>query len=404
MVMFLMIKAASTIPKFNVDYGFDDFINSFLHIIAEGDISSINSLFEKSNIAFTNSGRTSLYIILKSLNLPSNSNIGVPLYCCQSVFDAIIHAGHKPVFLDIDMQNYTLNITQLKNKINYLDAIVVVHTFGRPANMNSIKKIAANVPIIEDCAHALLSRYDDQLVGTIGTVSFYTFRTGKYISAGEGSIIVTKNKLLYDAINDNICTLAIPSLANEIKHIFKTYLLSLFYNKPLYGLIALPIGSKLDKKFDFMSKRTFDTYGIRKTDLFMIARKVNEFSVKVKKQKENSEYLINQLAKTNFKLPTEIENTHCNYFMFPILLQTEYERNSLQNILLKNGFDSSTLFSLSPLIARKYYDYLGDCPYTEDIVNKILVIPNYYSLSEKEITRLAQVLKNENKKHFKENM
>lgn len=184
------------IPRFNIDYNMKDFVYSLTNFKSEVDITPLTELFCNSSIGFTNSGRTSLYVILKALSLPENSNVGVPLYCCPSVFDSIVHAGHKPLFLDIDPENYTISTEYLEEKIDEIEAVIAIHTFGRPADLDKIKKITGEKPVIEDCAHAPLSRYKGNLAGTIATAGFFSFRTGKYISAGEGGMVITRDSKL----------------------------------------------------------------------------------------------------------------------------------------------------------------------------------------------------------------
>ncbi len=58
----------------------------------------------------------------------------------------------------------------------------MVHTFGRPADMDSISRVANDIPVIEDCAHSLLSEYKGRITGTMGVASFFSFK--KYIAAG----------------------------------------------------------------------------------------------------------------------------------------------------------------------------------------------------------------------------
>ena len=90
------------IPRFNIEYKFSDLVYGILSAIKNNgyDLNLLKEIFGKVNIFFTNSGRTSLYVILRSLNLPKGSKIGVPLYSCTVVFDAIIKAGYTPYFLD----------------------------------------------------------------------------------------------------------------------------------------------------------------------------------------------------------------------------------------------------------------------------------------------------------------
>lgn len=387
-----MICNPRLIPRFNIDYKTSDFISAIFHLRTEPDISPIRDLFSDVDISFTNSGRTSLFIILKALNLPDKAKIGVPLYSCPSVFEAIILAGFIPIFIDIDPENYTLSPEDLEKKIDNLEAIIVIHTFGRPADLERIQKIAGNKPVIEDCAHALLSKYKGELVGTVGTAGFFTFRTGKYISAGEGGMIITKDPKLANEIKKQIEKLPTPSVKNEIRHCVITYLRSTLYHRPWFGLLSLPLGSKIDGKVDLMNKHSFNTMKIRNVDLYVISRKMRDFKEKIEKQRENSRHLINRLSYLNIKLPIEKSRMFCNYYLFPIQLENEIVRDHLSNLLLRNGFDTSKLFSKTSEIAKIHYGYKGDCINTEKVSGRILTIPNYYTLQSKEMNKIIETV------------
>ncbi len=388
-----MICNPKLIPRFNIDYKASDFFSAISNLRTKPDTSPIREIFSDVDISFTNSGRASLFVILKALNLPEKAKVGVPLYSCPSVFEAIVLAGCTPVFIDIDPENYTISPEDLAQKIDELKAIIVIHTFGRPADIEEIQKIAGNKPIIEDCAHALLSEYKGKLVGTIGTVGFFTFRTGKYISAGEGGMITTKDPKLKNRIKQQIEKLPTPSVNNEIKHSVITYIRSTLYHRPWFGLISLPLGSKIDGKVDLMNKYSFKVTQIRNVDLYVITRKIQNFKEKVEKQRENSQYLSRELSGSNFNLPIESNDTYCNYYMFPVQFQKEIYRDSAHKALLNNGIDTAKIFSKTPLIAKLYYNYIGDCPSTEKIAERTLIMPNYYTLTKKELIKIINVLR-----------
>lgn len=381
------------IPRFNIDYNTNDFMYSLINIRSKVDISPVAELFRDSYIEFTNSGRTSLYMILRALNLPDNSNIGVPLYCCPSVFDAIIKAGHKPLFIDIDPKNYTISPKDLIKKIDEIEAVIVVHTFGRPADLEIIQKVAGKKPVIEDCAHALLSRYKGKLAGTIADVGFFSFRTGKYISAGEGGMIITKNKELAARMSSEIERLPKPSESDEIIHSTVTCARSILYHRPWFGLLSLPIGERIEGKIDLMNKYTFKMAQIRKTDLQIILKKMRDFNEKVEMQRKKSEYLIHQLNDFFLQLPIEAPYTYCNYYLFPILFTNKSHRDQVCEKLRKNGVDTAKLFSKTPAIAAQYYEYKGDCPNTEEVADKILVVPNSYALKRKQLDYVSKAIK-----------
>ncbi|WP_197076090.1 DegT/DnrJ/EryC1/StrS aminotransferase family protein [Methanosarcina sp. MTP4] len=364
-----------------------------MNLNSEADITKIKELFHNSSIGFTNSGRTSLYVILKALDLPQNSNIGVPLYCCPSVFDAIIQAGHKPLFLDIDPDNYTISPEHLEEKIEEIEAVIAIHTFGRPPDLDKIQKIAGEKPVLEDCAHALLSKYKGKLTGTIATAGFFSFRTGKYISAGEGGMVTTRNLELAENIKKEIQKLPEPSGTDKIKHIIKTCARSTLYHRPWFGLVSLPIGSRIENKVDLMNKYSFKTAKIRNTDLQVAAKKIQSFQEKVEKQRKNSQYLIENLRDTCLKLPFETKDTYCNYYLFPVQVESQLKRDEVSELLRKKGIDTAKLFSKTPEIAKKNYGYKEGCPNTEKVAESILVIPNHFTLKKRELDHIINAIK-----------
>jgi len=212
------------IPRFNLDYTFEDFLRGIRSIFlkSNADPGQLESIFGTRKIFFTKNGRSSLYIILVAMDLPKGSTIGVPLYSCTVVFDAIIKAGYIPCFIDIDIKNYTLDVRDLARKIKKLDAIIVIHTFGRPADMDEISKVAGDIPIIEDCAHSILSEYKKKKTGTIGDVSFFSL--SKYTSSGGGGMIIVNNYKLLHRIEEELASISTPSKRSEIIHCIYIYI------------------------------------------------------------------------------------------------------------------------------------------------------------------------------------
>ena len=381
------------IPRFNLDYNFKDFCYGVKSIFQNDnfDLKPLESLFGKRTFFFTNSGRSSLYVILKALNLPKGSKIGVPLYSCTVVFDAIVKAGHVPCFIDIDFDNYTMDPYDLEEKIDDLSAVVVIHTFGRPADMDRIRKIADDKPVIEDCAHSLLSEYKGKKTGTLGDASFFSL--AKYISAGEGGMIILNNNNLVDTVQKEIGILDNYSTLNEIKHSLKVYARSFFYHKPWFGLFALSMGLFMEDKVDLMNKRGFRSSKIRKSDLGVMLKKISSFERKVEIQRKNSIFLIEELKDTPLILPYENKDTYCNYYLFPIVFRNKEERDLACDFLRKKGVDTAKLYCETPLKAKQYYGYTGNCENTEKLVNIILIIPNYYKFRPIELQKIIKNIK-----------
>jgi len=387
------------IPRFNLDYNFKDFCYGVKSVFSsdEFDLKPLESIFGEKTFLFTSYGRSSLYVILKALNLPKGSKVGVPLYLCTVVFDAIIKAGHIPCFIDIDLDNYTMDTEDLEKKIGDLSAVVVVHTFGRPADMDKIGEIAGDRPVIEDCAHSLLSEYKGRKTGTLGDASFFSL--AKYISAGGGGMIIVNNNGLTDRLQREIDTLKKPSVLNNIKHSFIVYMRSFFYHKPWFGLFALPIGLSIEDKVDLMTKRSFEVAGINKNDLSVMLKKLAVFKRNVEMQRRNSFFLIEELKDTSVILPYERKETYCNYYLFPVRFDNKKERDLASDFLRDKGIDTSKLYSETPLKAKQLYGYKGDCPNTEKLADTILVIPNYYTLGQNDLSKIVDNLKECIKEH-----
>lgn len=380
------------IPRFNLDYTFSDLIHGLKSIFINSDteLTTLIGLFENKRIFFTNNGRSSLYVILKSLNLPKGSKIGVPLYSCTVVFDAILKARYVPHFIDIDMDNYTLDPNDLEKKIDDISAVVVIHTFGRPAEMDKIRNISKNLPIIEDCSHSLLSKYKGKLTGTMGDASFFSLT--KYISAGGGGMIVLNDDGLINNLEHNIDVLISPSILTEFLHILYIYTYSFLYHKPWYGGFAFQIGSYIKHDISVTCKKTFESTKIKKTDFTVFLKKLGNFKEHIELQRTKAQILINGLHNADLTLPYENKVTWCNYYLFPILFNHKRRRDAACDLLKKMGIDSAKLYSETPALSKKFYNYVGDCPNTENLAERILVIPNYYTISDNELLKIVNVI------------
>ncbi len=383
------------IPRFNIDYGLRDLIDSIKSIYSskKANFKVLRKIFPDTKFFFTNSGRTSLYVILKSLDLPEGSNIGIPLYSCTSIFDSIIKAGHTPAFIDIDLENYTMDPSDLQKKIDGLSAIIVIHTFGRPADIDEIKKVSKDIPIIEDCAHSLLSDYKGKITGSMGDMSFFSFRSRKYISAGEGGMILVNNSSYLGSLMEKICCLESNKISDEIKHSLSTYTISFLYHRPWYGLFVFPIGYFMRSMSEMKIKNNINNNNIRKSDYAIFRKKLEIFKENMELQREKSKFLLEGLRNTSLKLPFEKKNTKSNYYLFPILFNHKNDRDSMWKYLQKNGIDSAKLWSSTPKISRQFYGYQGDCPNSEKCADSILTIPNYYTLDKRQLNYIIHHIK-----------
>ncbi|PWU05302.1 MAG: erythromycin biosynthesis sensory transduction protein eryC1 [Terriglobia bacterium] len=144
-----------------------------------------------------NSGTSALHLALLAAGLgPGDEVITVPFTFVASVA-AIVYTGARPVFVDIDAQSYTMAVAQIEAAISpRTKAILPVHLYGQPADMDPILEIAKRhrLAVIEDAAQAHGALYKGRPVGTFGELGCFSFYPGKNLGAyGEAGAVVTRN-------------------------------------------------------------------------------------------------------------------------------------------------------------------------------------------------------------------
>lgn len=149
--------------------------------------------FSLQNFALVDSGSNALYMACVLLGLPKGLEIILPSFTWVSCAQAIMMAGHTPVFCDVDLATCNVTANQIKPKITKnTGAIMVVHYAGKPVDMNPILELG--FPVIEDAAHAVNSTYYGKPCGSISEIGIYSFDAVKNLTTGEGGGITTKNK------------------------------------------------------------------------------------------------------------------------------------------------------------------------------------------------------------------
>ncbi len=381
------------IPRYKWEYGASDLCRATAAAIRPPPAGgrTIEALFGRQAL-FTSSGRASLYAILRSLNLPEGAGIGVPLFCCSVVFDAVRQAGMRPVFLDIMGDTFTVSPSDIDKKRNTISAVIAVHMFGHPADMDAVKASTVGLPVIEDCAHGLFSTYRDQYVGIFGKASFFSFRSGKYLSSGEGSAIFCNDPSLYGLLTTAIAGFEEWRLPGMLLHCIATYVKTAFYQRPLYGLVGYPLGKMIDVKLNLTAKKGFFTKKIASCDLHIIDRRLPSFNEKIERQRRNARYYQRFITNRDVILPFDQPLCRSNYYQFALRLPSKEKRNRMAGYLKTRGVDTGQYLDDVASLARELYGYSGDCPISEQCSQTVLTIPNYYSLSERDVAYIADAV------------
>ena len=141
------------------------------------------------------SGTAGLHLCLLAMGIGSGDEVIVPSFTFIAAANAIRYVGATPVFIDIDPVTLDLDPALIDAAVTPLTrAIMVVHTFGRPAEMDTILTIARehNLLIIEDACEAIGAVYKGQRVGSFGHAAVFAFYPNKQITTGEGGMVVTR--------------------------------------------------------------------------------------------------------------------------------------------------------------------------------------------------------------------
>ncbi len=225
MIIKKIIKNLPTYPhyKMNIFSGTNSFFEIkevFKRLVkkkALEDLQSINdynSMFSKSinsnNTHLFASGRMGLYTILKSINIQKDDEIIIPSFTCIVVPNAIIYSGAKPVYCDINIFDFNIDILKIESLITDKTKVIYAqHTFGQMCDIYAIKELAKkyNLVVIEDAALALGAKIKDKFAGTIGDFGYFSTDRSKVINTGLGGMVSVNNtnfKNDFEKIYENI--------------------------------------------------------------------------------------------------------------------------------------------------------------------------------------------------------
>jgi len=319
-----------------------------------------------------NSGTSGLHLIIRALGIgghPAGSDevITSPFSFIASS-NCIIYEGAKPVFIDIDEKTFNIDVKKIKGKItDKTKAILVPDIFSQPADWNELKKIAKKYKLylIEDSAEALGSEYNGKKCGRFGDAGVFAFYPNKQITTGEGGMILTDSKKIYD-----LC----KSMANQgrkvkdgkwLEHVMLGYNYRLDEMSCALGIV------QMQRIKEILKKRN------------------NVANLYNKKLKGVQELEIPYIAKGN-KL---------SWFVYVVTLAENFagkKRDSTIKQMAERGIQCSNYFQtihLQPFYREKFGFNGGEFPVAENISKRTLALPFFNDLTEKEIDFIVKNLK-----------
>ncbi len=196
------------------------------------------------------SGTAALHTALTALGVGPGDEVILPAWTWYSCYYTILMTGALPVFAEVD-DSFTIDPKDLERKITpQTKAVMVVHLFGSPCNMDAIMEVARrhNIKVLEDSAQCAGGQYKGKRTATIGDIGIFSFQLHKMITAGEGGAVVTNDPLLYErAVRFHDLGLLRPPTQAQVGNGAMPYFMGLNYRmNEMTGAVMLAQLRKLD--------------------------------------------------------------------------------------------------------------------------------------------------------------
>jgi len=240
------VKAVTNVIKRGSYWATGPEIKKFEEMVAE-------YVGRKYAVAF-NSGTSALHAILLAHEIQEGDEVIVPSFTFISTANAPLFVGAKPVFAEIEDETYGLDSEDVKEKITKKTKVIMpIHYGGCPCkNIKELKEIAEDnkILLIEDAAESLGAKIGNEMVGSFGDAAMFSFCQNKVITTGEGGIIVTDSKQIYEKLR-LICSHGRLETANYFTSSGQVDYIMLGYNFRMPTMVAA-LGISQIKKIDKM--------------------------------------------------------------------------------------------------------------------------------------------------------
>ena len=305
------------------------------------------------------SGTDALHLALLALEIGQNDEVITTPFTFIATSEAITKCGATPVFADIEPRTLNINTKEIENKITAkTKAIIPVHLYGQPADMDTVLQIANEhgIKVIEDCAQALGAEYNGRKVGSIGDAGCLSFFPSKNLGAyGDGGMVITSDS----QIAENVKILRVHGAYGAYHHVAHGF------NSRLDALQAAILRVKL---------RYLEQWNERR-------RKVAALYDR-------------QLSLMDGIEPLYVEqNIKSSYNYYTIRLNdSRIERDGLRHHLESSGIPTMVYYPLSLHLQEVYKNLgykFGDFPQSEKAQETVLSLPMYPELKEEMVEEVV---------------
>jgi dTDP-4-amino-4,6-dideoxygalactose transaminase len=309
----------------------------------EEDVASLLGLDFAVGLA---SGTDALVLALRALDVGAGDEVIIPAYTFFATAGTVMSVGAKPVMVDIDPQSYQIDVSKIESAItSKTKAIIPVHLYGHPAEMNPILEIARkhNLKVIEDNAQAFGAEYLGKKTGSFGDIGCLSFFPTKNLGAfGDGGMVVTNDSKLAERMR----------MLRTHGWKKKYYSEEVGYNSRLDAMQAAILQAKLPH---------LDLWNEKRREL---AHRYNE-----------------KLSPLGITVPIEKEWAKHVYHLY--IIRSE-KRDALQKFLKEKGIASEVYYPLPPHLSepcKKFGYKTGDFPHAEKASSQTLALPLYPELT-----------------------
>ena len=304
----------------------------------------------------------------------------------------IVQYGAIPVFVDVELKHFNIDVTQLQNALSSkTKAIMVAHTLGNPFNIQAVKEFCTthNLWLIEDNCDALGSVYDEKLTGTWGDIGTSSFYPPHHMTMGEGGAVYTSNSVLKKIIlsmrdwgRDCWCESGVDNTCRK--------------------RFSQQFGS-LPKGYDHKYVYSHFGFNLKVSDMQAAigVAQLDKLPLFVQKRRENFSKLYRALKdRKEFILMQAQPLSNPSWFGFMITLKDEvvFSRNDIVEFLEKNNIQTRNLFAgnvtrhplFDSLVKNEEYKIVGDLVNTDKIMNDSFWIGLYPGMSDAQINYMVQ--------------
>ncbi|MFQ5354464.1 MAG: DegT/DnrJ/EryC1/StrS family aminotransferase [Thermodesulfobacteriota bacterium] len=317
-----------------------------------------------------NSGTSGLHLVVRALGIGEGDVVITTPFSFISSANCMLFERARPLFVDIDEDTMNIDPKKIKEAMEGLDkppkAILPVHVFGYPCDMDAIMEIADSngMAVIEDSCEALGTEYKGRMVGTLGNAGVYAFYPNKQITTGEGGMIVTDDP--------EIAALS-KSMRNQ---------------------------GRGETGGWFAHERLGYNYRISDVSCAIGLAQIERLGEIVAKRKRVAEFYRERLSDVaGLILPPGYDEKRMSWFVYVVRLGADYSRKDRERVLTglrAAGIGCNNYFSpihLQPFYKEMFGFTEGDFPVTEAVADRTIALPFYNDLGEGDLDTIAEKLR-----------